>query len=201
MRRHTLLTAVASSRDVAGVTQFYLLLRAAEHSDGHVNGASTGSRVPAPVVEYIAVSYVALAPVDEYMAPAPSRDAALALVVVCISPVLVGCAAPASVVENIAPAPRVSHVAPAPVGEYMAPAASIAASKDTYFFRASGLCGHELSLGVHREGAHWVFGRLVRLPHARRVALLGLASSTSSRRSWMRRRTSWRTSPTSREPP
>ena len=71
------------------------------------------------------MSYVAPAHVDENIAPAPSRDAALAPVIGYILPAPVGYAAPASVVENIALAPAVSCVAPAPVDEYMASAPAL----------------------------------------------------------------------------
>ena len=95
LRRPTLLTAVASSRDVA-----------APHRD--ISGASTewSYAVPAPVVEYtLAVTDAVPAPVDVFIAPAASYVAS------------------APVVESCAPA--VSYTAPTPVVEFTAPAPSV----------------------------------------------------------------------------
>ena len=67
----------------------------------------------APVTEYVApapaVSYAAPAPVFEYVAPA----------------LAVTYAAPAPVVDYVAPAPAVTYAAPAPVVDYVAPAPAV----------------------------------------------------------------------------
>ena len=77
--------------------------------------------------------------------------------------------APVPVVEDIAPAPAVSYAAFAPVGEYPARAPALAACHGYIFGRVNGRCVHGLSPEFHREGVHWVLGRLVRLPtHLRR---------------------------------
>ena len=64
----------------------------------------------APVTEYVApapaVTYAVPAPVVGYVAPAPA----------------VTHAAPAPVIDYVAPAPSVTYAAPAPVFEYVAPA-------------------------------------------------------------------------------
>ena len=82
----------------------------------------------APVTDYVApapaVSYAAPAPVFEYVAPALAVTyAAPAPVVDYVAPApAVTCAAPAPVIEYVAPAPAVTYAAPAPVIEYVAPA-------------------------------------------------------------------------------
>ena len=79
----------------------------------------------APVTEYVApapaVTYAAPAPVIEYVAPAPAVTyAALAPVFEYV--------APTPAVTFAAPAPVIEYVAPAPVFEYIAPAPAVTLS-------------------------------------------------------------------------
>ena len=212
----TLGASTSEARDVASSHPFFLLSRVAETLRWSQHQASGSYAILAPVVEYIvpapAASHVALAPIVESCAPEVAYSS-LAPVVEYIAPA-------ASFLRYLRPwmstsrlrllwtlhlhvslstsrlrqlgtqhqhigahraSPAVSFVAPAPVDEYKAPAPAITASKGCTFCRATGRCKNGLSPEFHREGAHLVFGRLVRLPHARRVAPLRLACTTSSR--------------------
>ena len=228
LRRLTLLIAVASSRDVAALHPFGLLLRAAQTLRRHtlldcccgqhrrcgvtpfwtavasstdvgllLRAAQTLRRRTFWTAAASSTDVAASHPFDccceqqrccgvtsFWIAVASSTDVAASHPLDCCCLQQRHCstataewsyAVPVPVVEDIAAAHAVSYAALAPVGEYMAPAPAIAASKGYTFRRATGRCEHGLSPEFHREGVHWVFGRLVRLPRT--------ACTTSPRRS------------------
>ena len=95
------------------------------HTEYHAPAPAASYVASAPVVEYMlpAVFYVASAPVVEYIAPATSHVTP-ASVVDNIAPTLAVDDVPSLIGEYISPAPGV-YAAPVPVLEYIAPAPSV----------------------------------------------------------------------------